>query len=158
MGKKGALLREQKKKAAVYTFTAEQLAEHDQMIINEKMQRIRENLAPKAQEEVQRRLDEARQIISDEWDARKKEFYTDDSETNFYNVLQYLLCVSTRVLIERFRWKPIPKDGKYDRRNRIVRFSEYVTNEINQICSDESGDVRRYAAETYEKYGVRFKA
>ena len=158
MGKKGDLLRAQKKQAAVYTFTAEQLAEHDKMILRENRERVRETLKPEAEKYVQGQLDAAREIIRQEWETREKEFYTDSADDNFFNLLQYMLCVTSRVLIEKFRWKPIPKDGKYDRRNRTMRFADCVADEIARICSDECADIRKYAEETYQLYGVKYKA
>ena len=72
-------------------------------------------------------------------------------------ILALLLAVSCRVLIEKFHWKPIPKDGNYDRRNRTVQFCDCLVDEIQSITEDETKDIRRYCEEVRDEYGVEFK-
>lgn len=158
MGKKGQLLREQKKKTVTYTFTAEQLQEHDKLVIKEHEAHLISKVQPNVEAVWAEREKEVKKIIQDEWADRAREFQQNGQGENFLNLLQYLLAVPARVLIESFHWKPIPKDGKYDRRNRTMRFADLVAEEIGKISADEMMDVRRYSAETYELYGVRFDA
>ena len=158
MGKKGAALRAAKKQSATYTFTGAQLEEHDRQV----REAYREDLRPRMMEAAKAAAKqyEAETVarINAEWDARAKEFNTEDANENFINLLSYLLAVSSRVLIEKFHWKPIPKDGNYDRRNRTMRYAECLVNEIQRIAGDEKLDIRKYNEETYQLYGVKYTA
>lgn len=157
MGKKGDLLRQQKKENTKYTFTAAQLEEHDRFILQQKKQEILEDCRKKMDEQYEEQKIELENMVRAEWDARAREFSTPDRESDFFNLLQYTLAVPARVLIEKFKWKPIPKDGTYDRRNHMTKFGECIIDEINKIQHDEMGDIRAYCAETYELYGVKFE-
>lgn len=156
MGKKGALLRAQKQKNVVYTFTAEQLKEHDKLILQAHKERLRDSIKDKVKEEVDAYSAKANAEIQQEWDKRAAEFASPDTAGNFMNMLQYLLAVSSRVLIEKFGWKPIPKDGGYDRRNRTARFADLVVDEIDKVSNDPLQDIRKYSDETYKLYGVKY--
>lgn len=156
MGKKGDLLRAQKANSTVYTFTRAQLAQHDEHVINAHMERIRERAKEYTDKIWDERTQENLAEVNREWDKRMAEFKSGDSEDDFYNLLSYMLCISSRVLIERFGWKPIPKDGMYDRRNRTMRFADAIVDELNKISEDELMDICRYNEETYELYGVKF--
>ena len=157
MGKKGDLLREAKKQRATYVFTAEQLQEHDRQVLLNHVELLEAKVGPKVEAEMQRREEEAKAVIQKEWAERAKEFQSGTPEDNMMAMLQYLLSVSSRVLIEKFHWSAIPKDGKYDRRNRTMRFAECLISEIEKISEDDSMDIRQYAEDTYNLYGVRFK-
>lgn len=157
MGKKGDLLRQQKKENTKYTFTAAQLEAHDQFILQQKKAEIMAETQKRIDAQYEEQKIELEKMVREEWDARAKEFSTEDRESDFFNLLQYLLAVPARVLIERFRWKPIPKDGRYDRRNHMTKFGECIIDEINKIQHDEMGDIRTYCQETYELYGVKFE-
>ena len=158
MGKKGQLLREAKKKTVTYTFTAEQLDAHDRLVIKEHEAHLISKVQPSVEKAWAEREASAKKVIQDEWDARAKEFQDNDDSDNFMNLLQYFCAISCRVLIEHFRWKPIPKEGKYDRRNRTMRYADLLADEIGKISADEMMDIRRYSEQTYELYGVRFTA
>lgn len=157
MGRSGDLLRQQKKNNTKYTFTAQQLEEHDRFILAQKKAEIMADCQKKIDLEYEDKKKELEQMVREEWDARAKEFGSDDRESDFFNLLQYLLAVPARVLIEKFRWKPIPKDGNYDRRNHMVRFGDYIIDEINKIAMIEDMDIRDYCDETYKLYGVKFE-
>lgn len=158
MGKMGKLLREQKKKTTTYTFTAEQLEAHDKLVLQEHLEHLRSQIKPTVDKYVAEEREQSMKVIQEEWDNRAQEFQQNGISDNFLNLLQYLLAVPSRVLIEHFGWRPIPKDGKYDRRNRTMRFADLVADEIGKISHDEMMDVRRYSDETYKLYGVRFDA
>jgi len=156
MGKKGDLLRIQKKQRATYTFTGEQLDAHDQMVLKAGADKIKRDLMEKMEREYAEKEAHIKKVIEDEWKSREELFKGEDMADNFFLILSLLLATSCRVLIEKFHWKPIPQDGKYDRRNRTMRFSDCLIDEINSIVEDEMKDIRTYCDEVYEKYGVRF--
>lgn len=156
MGKKGELLRLQKKQRATYTFTGEQLEAHDQAIVAARADKIKRDLMEQMEKEYAAREEHVKKVIEEEWKSREELFRGEDMADNFFLILSLLLATSCRVLIEKFHWKPIPKDGKYDRRNRTMRFSDYLIDEINAIVEDETKDIRRYCDEVYEEYGVKF--
>ena len=156
MGKKGELLRLQKKQRATYTFTGEQLEAHDQAIVAARADKIKRDLMEQMEKEYAAREEHVKKVIEEEWKSREELFRGEDMADNFFLILSLLLATSCRVLIEKFHWKPIPKDGKYDRRNRTMRFSDYLIDEINSIVEDETKDIRRYCDEVYEEYGVKF--
>ena len=101
---------------------------------------------------------ELEKAILDDWDERKRLFASEVPENNFLEFISCMMSVSIRVLIEKFHWKPVPKDGYYDRRLAIVRFSDYVQAEIDMISGDEMQDIRKYNEETFNLYGVKFAA
>lgn len=156
MGKKGEMLRLQKKQRATYTFTGEQLEAHDQAIVAARADKIKRDLVEQMEKEYAAREEHVKKVIEEEWKSREELFRGEDMADNFFLILSLLLATSCRVLIEKFHWKPIPKDGKYDRRNRTMRFSDYLIDEINSIVEDETKDIRRYCDEVYEEYGVKF--
>ncbi len=156
MGKKGAALREKKSNNAVYTFTGAQLQEHDRVVIETFRERVKSECHRKVQEDIEEQKKVVDQYIQDEW-AKREELFRDEGKV-MTELLSLLLCVSSRVLIEKFHWKPIPVDGYYDKRNKTVRFADLVVQEINGICEDDHKDIRRYCEETYELYGVKFAA
>lgn len=156
MGKKGDLLRLQKKQSATYTFTGIQLEDHDRAVVAAHTDKIKRDLMEKMEKEYAEREEHVKKVIEEEWKTREAFFKGDDMADNFFLILSLLLATSCRVLIEKFHWKPIPKDGKYDRRNRIMRFSDYLIDEINAIVEDETQDIRRYCDDVYEEYGVKF--
>lgn len=156
MGKTGKLIRKNKKQTSKYTFTGEQLEERDKAVIAEYRKTLDARMMESARNAARIYENEAEEHIQDYWDSIEKEFNTGDRQEDYNNLLSYLLSISSRVLIERFHWKPIPKDGNYDGRNRTYRFAQYVMQELAAISEDDEMDVRRYSAETFEKYGVKY--
>lgn len=160
MGKSGAALRAAKQQKTTYTFTREQLREHDRQVVEKFRRRVAEDVVEKAQkrmeEDFERRKAELEEAIIAEWDERKARFASENPENNFLEFLSCTLAIAVRVLIEKFRWKPLPKEGKYDRRLRIVKFSDCVAAEIDRIAGDEMLDIRKYSEEVYELYGLKF--
>ena len=157
MGKKGDALRAMKAHKAAYTFTHEQLKEHDRVVILDAMRKAEKHLEEKARREFEKKNEEIQKIITDEWMEREKIFMESHPNDNVISIMGLLMATSSRVLIEKFGWKPIPKDGKYDRRNRTMRYADYLVDELQGIMNDENADIRKYCDETYELYGVRFE-
>lgn len=156
MGKKGDLLRAAKKQSAHYTFTGAELEAHDAAV----RAAYRKDLVGRLKEEARiasaEYEEDVKQRIRDHWDGIAREFYTPDEQENTNNMISYLLAISSRVLIEKFHWKPAPKDY-YDRRNRTVQFAEAVVAELERVTQSENMDIRAYSEETYELYGVKYR-
>lgn len=154
MGKKGEALRAAKAQAACYHFTAAQLDEHDRQV----RAAYKAKIVAEAQAEFDRRAKDyeakTREWVEKEWHERE-ELFGGSHRDNMFTILSLLLACSSRVLIERFRWKPVPQNGG-DRRYRTVRFAQALIDEINGIASDERKDIRKYIEDTYDLYGIRY--
>lgn len=144
MGKKGELLRAQKAQRATYTFTREQLEEHDRQVQKAAIQRKREDLK-----------DYARDILDRDFAERQK-LLDGSVEDVTLTVFSMLISISCRVLVEKFKWKPIWKHST--RRNRLARFVTAVQEEAERLVNDELLDIRKYAAEAWDITGVRLEA
>ena len=156
MGKKGAAMRAAKMQNTTYSFTAAQLEEHDKMILREFRQRVVDDVQKQTDEIFAEREKAAIQAAVEEWEKREKAFSEHHPTDNAVSCVSLLMATTARVLVERFGWKPIPKDGNYDRRNRLVQFCEAVTDEVYKITDPENADILGYCDETYDLYGVRF--
>lgn len=156
MGKKGDLLRALKAQKS-YTFTHEQLKEHDRVVAIDALKRAEVELKKKVDAEYAAKNAEIQQFITDEWKSREEIFMESHPNDNVISIMGLLMATSSRVLIEKFGWKPIPKDGKYDRRNRTMRYADCLVDELQRIMNDENADIRRYCEETYDLYGVKFE-
>lgn len=153
MGWKGDLLRKQKKDNTVYRFTRAELEAHDNQVKAE----YRKFLDARLEEKYKLEHDKLVNQINEEWEIRKKEFGSPDTTENFFNMMTYLLSVSCRVLVEQFKWTPLPKSCYFGvKRYRLARFADAVIDEIDRIATDDLQDIRSYAADTYDKYGVKF--
>ena len=157
MGKKGDLLRALKAAQKSYTFTHEQLKEHDRVVAIDALKRTEVELKKKVDAEYAAKNAEIQQFITDEWKSREEIFMESHPNDNVISIMGLLMATSSRVLIEKFGWKPIPKDGKYDRRNRTMRYADCLVDELQRIMNDENVDIRRYCEETYNLYGVKFE-
>lgn len=157
MGKKGDLLRALKAAQKTYTFTHEQLKEHDRVVAIDALKRAEVELKKKVDAEYAAKNAEIQQFITDEWKSREEIFMESHPNDNVISIMGLLMATSSRVLIEKFGWKPIPKDGKYDRRNRTMRYADCLVDELQKIMNDENADIRRYCEETYDLYGVKFE-
>ena len=157
MGKKGDLLRALKAAQKSYTFTHEQLKEHDRVVAIDALKRAEVELKKKVDAEYEAKNAEIQQFITDEWKSREEIFMESHPNDNVISIMGLLMATSSRVLIEKFGWKPIPKDGKYDRRNRTMRYADCLVDELQRIMNDENADIRRYCEETYDLYGIKFE-
>lgn len=108
MGKKGDLLRAQKAQRATYTFTAEQLKEHDRQIRMAAIERKKEDLK-----------NYARDVLDKDF-AERQRLLEGSAEDVTLTVFSMLISISCRVLVEKFGWKPIWKHTTG--RNRLARF------------------------------------
>lgn len=157
MGKNGDALRQRKIQTSTYTFTRARLEEHDEMVIKARIEKIRADLYAQMEKDFAQKAEEANRAIEEEWKRREELFKGDDWSSNFFLLLSFLLAVSSRVLVERFGWAPLPKDRYYNHRYRLARFGDAVAEEISGICNDEMKDIRRYCDEVYDLYGVKFQ-
>ena len=139
MGRKGDALRAAKKQQATYTFTAAQLAEHDRYV---------------SDFAVQHRKEEINENVRKEWQRRADEFATPDLNENFMNAVAYMFAIPCRVLIEQFGWKPV----RYANcpQTRTEKLAIAMIEELNNISSNTKQDIRTYARETFDKYGLKF--
>lgn len=143
MGKNGQLLRMQKAQRVTYTFTREQLEEHDRQVrlatINQKKEDLRNY---------------ARDVLDKDFAERAK--LLEGSATDVtVNVFSMLISISCVVLVQQFGWKPIWKHST--RRNRLARFVTAVQQETERLVNDELLDIRKYAAKAWDITGVRFE-
>lgn len=148
MGKKGDLLRAMKKQRATYTFTAEQLEEHDRQVRMAAIERKKDELKKYAHK-----------VISEDFDERQKLLSGDAADVTL-NLFSMLISISCKVLVEHFGWKPAPmrKDETAgDRRFKLTQFAYAVMDEVYKLTADELLDIRKYAEEAYQVTGVMFQ-
>ena len=155
MGKKGDALRAAKKKATTYTFTREQLEARDEEMKREWRESFEKESRRVVAKLMKERAQEAQKEIEAEWQKRAEEFHTGDREEDFYALLQYMLAIPVRILVERFGWRPAANGS--DGRFRLVKFADYVIEELERISGDDLMDIRKYSEQTAEMYGVQFK-
>jgi hypothetical protein len=151
MGKNGKLLREQKKMntARMYTVAEieaikRQAVEEDRAAM-EKLRRYQQTMDRKA----------VNQLLETEWKAREQAFRGEDEDESFQKVMSLTMHIPVTVLCETFHWKPI--DDSSDGRNHLQKFVDALVAEVDRICSDENMDIRKYADQCSEKYGVKFE-
>ena len=144
MGKKGDLLRQQKAQRATYTFTAQQLEEHDRQIRMAAIQRKKEELK-----------DYARGVLDADFAERQK-LLEGSAEDVTLNVFSMLISISCVVLVRDFGWKPIWKHTTS--RNRLARFVTAVQAEAERLVNDELLDIRKYVEWAWDLTGVRLEA
>lgn len=101
-----------------------------------------------------RMMQTANQYVRDYFDKIGEEFSTGDDDNDTHTVINYLLSVTVRVLIEDFGWKP-PRCANC-RRTKTERFVNRVLEVIDDIRSDDKKDIRDYAKETADLYGISF--
>lgn len=144
MGKKGDLLRQQKAQRATYTFTAQQLEEHDRQIRMAAIQRKKEELK-----------NYARGVLDADFAERQK-LLEGSAEDVTLNVFSMLISISCVVLVRDFGWKPIWKHTTS--RNRLARFVTAVQAEAERLVNDELLDIRKYVERAWDLTGVRLEA
>lgn len=153
MGKKGDLLRARKAEAVIFHFTRRQMEEHDAAV----RQEFRELLDQRMKEEVQKSKKEVDQYLLAEWDKRAEEFGAAGSQDRFAATMSHMLSIGAKVLIEEFKWTHINPNRNPGPRHRLIRWATRVADIVEDICSDETKDIREEANKIYEQYGVRFK-
>lgn len=143
MGKNGQLLRMQKAQRVTYTFTREQLEEHDRQVRMEAINRKKDELK-----------DYARGILDKDFAERQKLLEGSATDVTF-NVFSMLISISCVVLVRQFGWKPVWKHST--KRSKLIRFVMAVQQETERLVNDELLDIRKYAAEAWDITGVRFE-
>jgi hypothetical protein len=139
MGRSGDLLRAQKAQRATYTFTAEQLREHDRQVAQDAVQRKRDDL-----------IKGAHAFLTAEFEERQRLLSGTATDVTA-RVFAMLISISCRVLVEHFKWSPVWGESRH---YRLARFVDYVKEEAERIVANEMADIRTYVAETYEITGV----
>lgn len=91
MGKKGDLLRAQKMQRSTYTFTREQLEEHDRIVVEHAKEKIKRDLMAKMEIEYAEREAHVKKVIEEEWKSREELFKGQDVADNFFLILSLLL-------------------------------------------------------------------
>ena len=144
MGKKGDALRAAKKQNRIYRMTAEQLERSNRLAI----EAYKQDIEARMQEQ-------ADKYVREYFTKIGAEFETGDDDTDAHTVVNYMLSVCIRVLIEDFGWKP-PRCANC-RRTKTERFMNRVVEVIDDIRSDDTKDIRDYAKETEDMYGIAFR-
>lgn len=126
-------------KPVYYQYTASQIEMMKRQAVKAEEDRIRERLK-----------DEMEQLVKEKWESREAE----DEDERMKRALALLMSVPTRILVEKFHWRPIKDEN--DRRSRLLQFCEAVAEEVNRVCDGEESDLKRYAEETYGICGVRY--
>lgn len=102
MGKAGAALRAAKKETTIYTFTRAQLEARDESLKKEWREMFERESRRVVDRLMQERAAEMQKQIEEEWAKRAAEFNSGDREEDFFSLLQYMLAIPVRVLVERF--------------------------------------------------------
>ena len=131
-------------KPAIYQYTLAQIEEIKRNAVFEERERLKRSIAR-----------EVGEMVEKEWAERKAALTGETEEERILKVLALLMSVPAKILCEKFHWKPVRDEN--DRRSRLLKFSEAVTQEVNRICSDETLDIRKIQDEVWEKYGVRYE-
>ena len=153
MGKNGNALRAAKLQKTTFTITRGWLEAHDKEVI----QNYKKIVYDEAQKWLDSEIEKVQKNIDEEWKQREKDFGGADSSDRFLSTLGYMLSATCTVLVRDFGWTPLPKDKNPDPRMKLVRLCTAIAKEVEMICDDEEIDIRRYCADAYEKYGVKFE-
>lgn len=132
--------RQQEKDKVRYQLTAEEIRQIEKKAVESKKEQIRDKIM---------------QEVKEEWKRREEMFSGEDDEV-VLNVLSLLLAIPVKVLCEKFKWKPYPLNEDENKNSRILKFSQAVIKEANDIFADENADIRNYVEEVYQKYGIKY--
>lgn len=134
--------RQQEKDKVRYQLTAEEIRQIEKKAVESKKEQIRDSIMKEVREE---------------WERREEMLSGKDDGEIVQNVLCLLLAVPVKVLCEKFKWKPYPLNQEENKNSRILKFSEAVIRETNEVFSDKNIDIRAYGEEVYRKYGIRYR-
>lgn len=137
-------MEKQARKEPVYTLTQSQIDTIKRDAILAKREELKASIAKEMDKHIEK-----------EWAVRLEAMSGETEEERMLKVLCLLLAVPTKILCEKFHWKPITDEN--DRRSRLMQFTEAVVEEVNRICGDEELDIRKISQEVYEKYGVQYE-
>lgn len=132
--------RQQEKDKVRYQLTAEEIRQIEKKAVESKKEQIRDKIM---------------QEVKEEWKRREEMLSGEDDEV-VLNVLSLLLAIPVKVLCEKFKWKPYPLNEEENKNSRILKFSQAVIKETNDIFADENADIRNYVEEVYQKYGIKY--
>lgn len=132
--------RQQEAAEVRYQLTAKEIREIEKRAVESKKEQIRDKIM---------------QEVKEEWKRREEMFSGEDDEV-VLNVLSLLLAIPVKVLCEKFKWKPYPLNEEENKNSRILKFSQAVIKEANDIFADENADIRNYVEEVYQKYGIKY--
>ena len=132
--------RQQEKDKVRYQLTAEEIRQIEKKAVESKKEQIRDKIM---------------QEVKEEWKRRGEMLSGEDDEV-VLNVLSLLLAIPVKVLCEKFKWKPYPLNKEENKNSRILKFSQAVIKETNDIFADENADIRNYVEEVYQKYGIKY--
>lgn len=132
--------RQQEKEKVRYQLTAEEIRQIEKKAVESKKEQIRDKIM---------------QEVKEEWKRREEMLSGEDDEV-VLNVLSLLLAIPVKVLCEKFKWKPYPLNEEENKNSRILKFSQAVIKETNDIFADENADIRNYVEEVYQKYGIKY--
>ena len=132
--------RQQEAAEVRYQLTAKEIREIEKRAVESKKEQIRDKIM---------------QEVKEEWKRREEMLSGEDDEV-LLNVLSLLLAIPVKVLCEKFKWKPYPLNEEENKNSRILKFSQAVIKETNDIFADENADTRNYVEEVYQKYGIKY--
>ncbi len=132
--------RQQEAAEVRYQLTAKEIREIEKRAVESKKEQIRDKIM---------------QEVKEEWKRREEMLSGEDDEV-VLNVLSLLLAIPVKVLCEKFKWKPYPLNEEENKNSRILKFSQAVIKEANDIFADENADIRNYVEEVYQKYGIKY--
>ncbi len=132
--------RQQEAAEVRYQLTAKEIREIEKRAVESKKEQIRDKIM---------------QEVKEEWKRREEMLSGEDDEV-VLNVLSLLLAIPVKVLCEKFKWKPYPLNEEENKNSRILKFSQAVIKETNDIFADENADIRNYVEEVYQKYGIKY--
>lgn len=133
--------RQQEAAEVRYQLTAKEIREIEKRAVEAKKEQIRDKIM---------------QEMKEEWKRREEMLSGEDDEV-VLNVLSLLLAIPVKVLCEKFKWKPYPLNAEENKNSRILKFSQEVIKETNDIFADENVDIRNYVEEVYQKYGIKYR-
>ena len=125
--------RQQEAAEVRYQLTAKEIREIEKRAVESKKEQIRDKIM---------------QEVKEEWKRREEMLSGEDDEV-VLNVLSLLLAIPVKVLCEKFKWKPYPLNEEENKNSRILKFSQAVIKETNDIFADENADIRNYVEEVY---------
>ena len=132
--------RQQEAAEVRYQLTAKEIMEIEKRAVKDKKEQIR---------------DEIMKEVNEEW-KRREELLSGEESDVALKVLGLLLAIPVKVLCETFGWKPYPLNKEENKNSRILKFSQAVIKETNDIFGDENADIRNYVEEVYQKYGIKY--
>lgn len=142
--------RQQEKDKVRYQLTAEEIRQIEKKAVESKKEQIRDKIMQEVKDSIMKG-------VREEWERREEMLSGKDDGEIVQNVLCLLLAVPVKVLCEKFKWKPYPLNQEENKNSRILKFSEAVIRETNEVFADKNIDIRAYGEEVYRKYGIRYR-